>query len=329
MTTSAYGVSNPLFSPSGLAFWMLSGTLMALVWELAHQLFESIATEPTYINALSLDRNSCLLNGLKHTDSPMIQHLAYQELYRLTMFDVEQRKELFADIDRPTGTMWAQVSGQCMGVIKTATDQLREQNPAKESKKAAGSPTIAAAKAAETLVQTREGGAPMKDILLQNRKAGQFGQVAVANAAAAPAKSAVSAQDLFGPEAQGLEKYVLTTLRDTLLQSAVGQRILKRSLRAGSTTALNNFQQQVWAVRSLMRLVECSIKEDSYGVVQKDLALVLSTLFAYLAELERCVASHGDGLASKEYMVQTSNQQAQAMIQVVRNALYTFTTSFY
>ncbi|KAJ2888474.1 hypothetical protein IWW38_004930, partial [Coemansia aciculifera] len=60
-----------------------------------------------------------------------------------------------------------------------------------------------------------------------------------------------------------------------------------------------------------------------------DLALVLSTLFAYLAELERCVASHGDGLASKEYMVQTSNQQAQAMIQVVRNALYTFTTSFY
>ncbi|KAJ2438603.1 hypothetical protein GGF42_008242, partial [Coemansia sp. RSA 2424] len=60
-----------------------------------------------------------------------------------------------------------------------------------------------------------------------------------------------------------------------------------------------------------------------------DIALVLSTLFAYLAELERGVAAHGDGAGSRDYLVQTSNRQALAMIQVVRNALYTFTTSFY
>ncbi|KAJ2323192.1 Nuclear pore complex subunit [Coemansia sp. RSA 2681] len=329
MTTSAYGVSNPLFSLSGLSFWLLSGTLTALVWELAHQLFETIATEPTHINALSLDRNACLLNGLKHVDSPLVQHLAYQELYRLTMFDAGQRTEILADIDRPMGTMWAQVSGQCIGVITTATGQLREQNPAKEPKKSG--PPRPAAKAAEALVQAREGGVPMKDILLQSRRTGQLGHATVSNAAAAAAstKTMGAAQDLFGPEAQGLEKYVLTTLRDILLQSTVGQRILRQSLRARSTTALSNFQQQVWAVRSLMRLVECSIKEDSFGVVQKDIALVLSTLFAYLAELERGVAAHGDGAGSKDYLVQTSNRQALAMIQVVRNALYTFTTSFY
>ncbi|KAJ2455813.1 hypothetical protein GGF42_003351, partial [Coemansia sp. RSA 2424] len=174
MTTSAYGVSNPLFSLSGLSFWLLNGTLTALVWELAHQLFETIATEPTHINALSLDRNACLLNGLKHVDSPLVQHLAYQELYRLTMFDAGQRTEILADIDRPTGTMWAQVSGQCIGVITTAAGQLREQNPAKEPKKSG--PPRPAAKAAEALVQAREGGAPMKDILLQSRRAGQLGQ---------------------------------------------------------------------------------------------------------------------------------------------------------
>ncbi|KAJ2746211.1 hypothetical protein GGI20_001566 [Coemansia sp. BCRC 34301] len=325
MTTSAYGVSNPLFSLSGLVFWLLSGTLTALVWELAHRLFETIATEPTHINALSLDPNMCLLNGLKHSDSPLVQHLAYQELYRLTMFDVKQRTDLLADIDRPVGTMWAQVSGQCIGVVKTATDQLRAQNPASESKKPG--PPRPAAKAAETLAQIREGGAPMKDIFLQSRRTGQSGQAAASNAA--PVKTAVAAQDLFGPEAQGLEKYVLTTLRDMLLQSAVGQRILKQSLRARSTTALSNFQQQVWAVRSLMRLVECSIAEDSFGVVQKDIALVLSTLFAFLSELERGVASNSDGVSSKSSNVQASNRQALAMIQVVRSALYTFTTSFY
>ncbi|KAJ2820945.1 hypothetical protein FBU31_005064 [Coemansia sp. 'formosensis'] len=322
MTTSAYGMSNPLFSLSGLTFWLLSGTLTTLAWELAHRLFETIATEPTHINALSLDRNACLLNGLKHTDSPLIQHLAYQELYRLATFDAGQRTELLTDIDRPAGTMWKQVSEQCMGVIKTATDQLRAQNPTKESK-AAGPPKLAV-KPAEVPVQNRAGGAPMKDILLQSRRTGQ-----VPALSAAPTKPTVAAQDLFGPEAQGLEKYVLTTLRDTLLQSAVGQRILMRSLRARSTTALSNFQQQVWAVRSLMRLVECSIKEDSFGVVQKDIALVLGTLFAYLAELERGVASHSDGVGSRDYTMQTTNRQALAMIQVVRNSLYTFTTGFY
>ncbi|KAJ2876607.1 Nuclear pore complex subunit [Coemansia aciculifera] len=322
LTTSSYGMSNPLFSLSGLAFWLLSGTLTSLTWELAHRLFEIVATGPTRINELSLDRNACLLNGLKHTDSPLIQHLAYQELYRLTMFDAGQRMELLTDIDRPAGTMWKQVSEQCMGVIKTATDQLRAQNPAKESK-ASGPPKLTA-KLAAAPVQARAGGAPMKDILLQNRKTGQAPTIA-----AAPARPAVAAQDLFGPEAQGLEKYVLTSLRDMLLQSDVGQHILMRSLRARSTTALSNFQQQVWAVRSLMRLVECSIREDSFGVVQKDIAMVLSTLFAYLAELERGVASHSDGVGSGDYTVQTTNRQALAMIQVVRNSLYTFTTSFY
>ncbi|KAJ2492270.1 Nuclear pore complex subunit [Coemansia sp. RSA 2050] len=320
MTTSAYGMSNPLFSPSGLAFWLLSGTLTALAWELAHRLFETVVTEPTRICTLSLDRNACLLNGLKHKSSPLIQHLAYQELYRLTMFDAEQRKGLLTDIDRQEGTMWRLVSEQCMGVIKVATEQLRAQNPVKESK--ASGPSKLAAKPAEVPAQSRAGGAPMKDILLQSRRAGQALPMA-------PAKPTVAAQDLFGPEAQGLEKYVLTALRDTLLQSVVGQRILMRSLSAQSTSALSNFQQQVWAVRSLMRLVECSINEDSFGVVQKDIALVLSTLFAYLIELERCIASPSGGAGSADYTVQTTNRQALAMIQVVRNSLYTFTTSFY
>ncbi|KAJ2026795.1 Nuclear pore complex subunit [Coemansia sp. S610] len=320
MTTSAYGMSNPLLSPSGLAFWLLSGTLTTLAWELAHRLFEVVATEPTRICSLSQDPNACLLNGLRHRDSPLIQHLAYQELYRLTMFSAEQRKGLLTDIDRQEGTMWRLVSAQCMDVIRTATGQLRAQNPPKESKPPG--PSKLPAKPTEPPAQSRAGGAPMKDILQQGRKAGQALPLA-------PAKPTVAPQELFGPEAQGLEKYVLTLVIDMLVQSAVGQRILKRSLRAQSTSALSNFQLQVWAVRSLMRLVECSISEDSFGLVQKDIALVLSTMFAYLAELERCAASHSGGPGCADYTVQTTNRQALAMVQVVRNSLYAFTTSFY
>ncbi|KAJ2137765.1 Nuclear pore complex subunit [Coemansia sp. RSA 678] len=305
-STSVYSVASPLFSASMLAFWLHTFVLVVLTWEFAHQLFEIIVTEPTRINELSVDRNLCLLSGLRHTESPLIQHLAFQELYRVTAFSMEQRVEILTDIDRTSGTMWTQISAECIAVISAATGQLKAQAPAEKPK-----PAVPIKKG--DAVDVRAGGAPMADIL-QGRKP--------AVPAPPPAPAPV---DLFGVEAQGLEKYVLTTLRDMLVRSPLGQRIL-RSHRAQSKSVFANFQQQVWAIRSLIRLVECSITEDKYGVVQTDIARVLETLFAYLIELERS-AMQSDG--SGAYNVQTANRQTVAMVQVVRNALYVFTTSFY
>ncbi|KAJ2314714.1 Nuclear pore complex subunit [Coemansia sp. RSA 2704] len=315
-STSAYGVGSPLLSASSLIFWLHSGVLMTLTWELAHQLFETILTEPTHINELSLDRNLCLLNGLKHSDSPLIQHLAFQELYRLTTFSAEQRTEILTDIDRPSGTMWTQISGECIGVIKAATTQLQAQAPPPEKPKPA-KPALASS--FDASVAVRAGGAPMKDILQRNRRAPPNGQPP------APAEP-TSSVDLFGIEAQGLEKYVLTALRDMLMRSPLGQRIWSRSQRARSISTFSNFQQQVWAVRALMRLVERSIVEDQFGVVQADISSVLGCLLAYLTELERS-AAQTDGTTA--YNVQAASRQTVAMVQVLRNSLYTFTTTFY
>ncbi|KAJ1931946.1 Nuclear pore complex subunit, partial [Kickxella alabastrina] len=243
------------------------------------------------------------------------------------------------DIDRLGGSMWSQVSAQCIAVIKTATSQLQaEQGAGADVKKTGGVavlPPQSRKPAAEPIVMSAmSGGAPMMDILQQHRR--QRDNVAGPKAPAA----VVSAQNLFEPEAQGLEKYVLTTLRDALLQSAVGQRILSRSHRARSTMAFANFQLQVWAVRSLMRLVECSLEEDKYGVVQGDIAKVLETLFVYLAALEKCMlsvessssaAADAADLGGKggAFNVQTSARQPWVMAQVVRCAIYAFTTRFY
>ncbi|KAJ2784089.1 hypothetical protein H4R18_001311 [Coemansia javaensis] len=323
-STSSYAVGSPLFSVAVLLFWLRSGTLMVLTWELAHQLFEVVVTEPTHINELSLDRNLCLANGLKCADDPLIQHLAYQELYRLTAFSPEQRAEILADIDRASGTMWAEMSGQCLAVISAATEQLRAHAPAPPKGAASGAAASAAAagggrKGPDQGVSLKAGGAPMRDILLQSRKTA---------AATGPRSSVVAkplpppgagASELFVVESQGLEKYVLTAVRDVLLRSAVGQRIMSRSQRARSISTFANFQQQVWAVRSLVRLVECSVREDQYGVVQGDIGAVLDVLFAYLVELEACAARDAH----------TGGGQATAMIQVLRTSLYAFTTTFY
>ncbi|KAJ2722602.1 Nuclear pore complex subunit [Coemansia sp. Benny D115] len=336
-TTSSYGVSNPLLSLGQIVFWLHGGTLVVLTWESAHRLFEVVATEPTHISELSRDRNLCLLNGLKHTDSALIQHLAYQELYRLTDFGAEQRMDILSDIDRTAGTMWSLISDQCIAVIKTATEQLQAHQQQQQHKSAASGGDKKAGeqkpgasvpdKAAEAdLMSARAGGAPMSTILRMGRK-GEPGSASPAPAPAAAAKPAPASQDLFEPEAQGLEKYVLTTLRDALLQSKVGQGVLSRSNRGPSTSAFANFQQQVWAVRSLVRLVVCSIDEDKYGVVQGDIGKVLGVLFAYLEALERCLVS--SDAASGDFNVQVASRQPQVMAQVVRHSLYCFTTSFY
>ncbi|KAJ2512283.1 hypothetical protein GGI11_004790 [Coemansia sp. RSA 2049] len=324
MTTSSYGVDNPLFSIGSIIFWFHSSTLAVLTWEFAHQLFEIVITEPTHINELSLDRNLCLLNGLKCITNPLIQHLAYQELYRITEFSTAQRVDLLADIDRKNGTMWSQISGQCISVIKAATERLKAQNPVRPSK--TPSSQTSKQRLLNTNISSRSGGAPMADILRQNKSGGADTQ-----AASGKATDALGTVNLFGNEAQGLEKYVLTVLRDMLLKSALGQRILSRSLRAHSADAFSNFQQQVWAIRSLMRLVQCSISDDEFGIVQADISSVLETLFAYLSELERSAAQPDGlgGVGARSHNTQLTSHQTQAMIQVVRNALYLFTTTFY
>ncbi|KAJ1809751.1 Nuclear pore complex subunit, partial [Coemansia sp. RSA 2599] len=329
-TTSSYGVGNPLLSLGGVVFWLHSSTLMVLTWELAHQLFEVIATEPTHINKLSRDSNQCLVSGLKHSGSELVQHLAYQELYRLTEFSPERRMDIFTDIDRANGTMWKQISVQCIGVIRAATSQLQAQHKAaaataKNGANKVGAPAPAAQpKPAESAMPLKKvGGAPMRDIFQKNQK-DSVGSIDK------PKTPVVSTQELFEPEAQGLEKYVLTMLRDTVVRSKPGQWVLSRSLRARSTTAFTNFQQQVWAVRSLVRLVECSLEEDQYGVVQGDIATVLETLFAYLAALERCLASSDSGGSGvRAFNVQIAARQPLMMAQVVRNSIYIFTTRFY
>ncbi|KAJ2876467.1 hypothetical protein FB639_003899 [Coemansia asiatica] len=226
--------------------------------------------------------------------------------------------------------MWKQISAQCISVIRAATSQLQTQHKATATKNSAIKAEAPASakqlpKPAEPAMPLKKvGGAPMKDIFQKGQKDSTVAAIDK------PKTTAVSTQKLFDPEAQGLEKYILTMLRDTLVQSKLGQRVLSRSLRARSTTAFANFQQQVWAVRSLVRLVECSLEEDRYGVVQGDIENILETLFAYLAALERCLLSPDSGSSSvKAFNVQTAARQPLMMAQVVRNSIYILTTSFY
>ncbi|KAJ1725596.1 Nuclear pore complex subunit [Coemansia erecta] len=333
LTTTAYAVGNPLFSLSGVVFWIHSSTTMVATWEIAHQVFEVIATEPTHINELSRDSNLCLVNGLKHGKDQLVQHLAYQELYRLVEFSPERRVDIYTDIDRSSGSMWKQISTQCIDVIKAATAQLQAQqkaaaDAANASKKPA-KPAPETGKPATDPAAKSLSGAPIKPLLQQDSRSAANGTVGPARAASTTNTPAASTQALFEPEAQGLEKYVLTLIWNTLTHSKLGENVLLWSLHARSMTAFANFQLQVWAVRSLMRLVECSLEEDRYGVVQGDIGTVLEVVFAYMGALEKCIGISEAGSGMRPFNVQTAARQPQMLAQVVRNSTYAFTTRFY
>ncbi|KAJ2779703.1 Nuclear pore complex subunit [Coemansia interrupta] len=330
LTTTAYAVGNPLFSPSGVVFWIHSGTTMVVTWEIAHQVFEVIATEPTHINELSRDSNLCLVNGLKHGKDQLVQHLAYQELYRLVEFSPERRVDIYTDIDRSTGSMWKQISAQCIDILKAATAQLQaQQKAAADAANASKKPVSTTGKPATDAVSKSLSGASVKSTLQQNSGGAANGIVNPARDTPAANTPAASAQALFEPEAQGLEKYIVTLIWNTLAHSKLGENVLLWSLHARSMTAFANFQMQVWAVRSLMRLVECSLEEDRYGVVQGDIGTVLEVVFAYMGALEKCAGIAEAGSGIRPFNVQTAARQPQMLAQVVRNSIYAFTTRFY
>ncbi|KAJ2389211.1 Nuclear pore complex subunit [Coemansia sp. RSA 2603] len=330
LTTTTYAVGNPLFSLSGVVFWIHSGSVMVVTWEIAHQVFEVITTEPTHINELSQDSNLCLVNGLKHSKDQLIQHLAFQELYRLVEFSPERRVDIYTDIDRSSGSMWKQISTQCIDVIKAATNQLQAQQ--KAGANAANAPKKPAPEKAKLAIDSAvksSSSTPMKSILQQNNGSMAKAAVSSANAASTANPPATSAQALFEPEAQGLEKYVLTLLWNTLAHSKLGENVVLWSLHARSMTAFANFQLQVWAVRSLMRLIVCSIEEDRYGVVQGDIGTVLEVVFAYISALEKCIGVTETGSEVRSFNIQTALRQPQMLAQVVRNTIYAFTIKFY
>ncbi|KAJ1673855.1 Nuclear pore complex subunit, partial [Spiromyces aspiralis] len=147
---------------------------------------------------------------------------------------------------------------------------------------------------------------------------------------------------------RSLEEVVLASLRDALLQSSLGKRILSQLSQGHTFNAFSNFEVQVWALRSLAMFVHHSLDEDDFGVVQKDIPAIMTSLLAYLAQLELFIMdAKGAGYSSSwansgarmpaavahnrqlAFNSQLAHPQAHALIQVVRNCLYIFTVTFF
>lgn len=135
-----------LFEPLRLVWQAASSSLfMVFLWEFSNQLFTVYVAQPplkkdnpltseikdnagSYITK-SQDPNGSLLNGLK-SKKDVPKTFAFWELYLIcTQFDA-RRKTIFNEVDRKTGSTWAQVSTACLGEIEAITSRIRaSQDP--------------------------------------------------------------------------------------------------------------------------------------------------------------------------------------------------------
>ncbi|KAJ1979306.1 Nuclear pore complex subunit, partial [Dimargaris xerosporica] len=221
---------------------------------------------------------------------------------------------------------------QCLAVLQIARADLAAKNtPTKPS------PTVtaeSAAPASQPRAPIPSKGAFISDILDTNP------------APAAPKDPSTSTSTIpppSGPKrtpAKPMDGYLFDLALSTVQSSKAGNLMLRRLTNDTATTVFGNLQIQLWAIQALGHLLTASLREDPFGLVQRDLPKVLEDLLAYLTVLEEFMhnpyylATYGECGALADMVFhntphQRLHRQAYVLTQQLQNTIYQIVTAFY
>ncbi|KAJ9587601.1 hypothetical protein L9F63_018983 [Diploptera punctata] len=229
--------------------------------------------------------NSLVLHqALALTDLPVIQYLGFFDLKNLAEKNQSRREELFT-LSQPGGHPynWNAIVIECLKLVKTFTEDLNKANsdvqPAMESKKEyfpmsniATSPNTLNMSGMRNL-RLRSPASPNASILqTPNMLHAQSGNVNIQ----APREPLIKILRLHWAQ-----------FIDLLCKKPVICFIFGEIPDAKVRYHLAQAQPVIWAVQGLARLSAASFKEDSYGVVQKDLPEIITALLQLKLALDK------------------------------------------
>ncbi|KAI1816614.1 nucleoporin protein Ndc1-Nup [Poronia punctata] len=304
--------------PPGTAPWsvwmlwqsMWASFLLCLLWNFADIVFRAqLAREPLKngqpLTSESKDPNGSLVNGLR-SKKPRIASFAMWELAFIARDYTARRQTIFEDIDRPDGPIWSQISVLCLDTIRKLEQRVDDYgaSPAPPSEAAA---LTAPAQPHERISQPLKSG----DVLAPRRTAkSSLVKASVANLITSPGKTPVEA---LGPElkrgAQHLVDKVMTPQQLEAVQpGALGSLLQTASLRVLGWPLIGPFFRQNFgrllseavlgspyaeaslyanAAYALSQLAVCSLNEDIYGNVQRDVPAIIRTFTAVIKKIEK------------------------------------------
>ncbi|KAI0830930.1 nucleoporin protein Ndc1-Nup [Hypoxylon sp. FL0890] len=298
------------------SIWMLgrsmwAGFLLCLLWYFGDLAFKlQLGRAPLKNNqplsAESKDPNGSLLNGLK-SKKPRIAAFAMWELALIARdFDV-RRRSIFEDIDRRDGPMWSQIYVTCLNTIKALEQRIDDYGKPP-------TPPVAETAAAPPKPPARIVPPPKSDNVWAPAPPSKglrssIGKL-VSNVATSPGKTPAEA---YLPEAKkrALEvtEHLLTKeQREALTPEGANNIVRALSYRILSIPTIGLLFQQPFrrrlmtvvlgrpygevsiytnAAYALSRLAICSLTEDQYGNVQRDVPAIIRTFTVVIKKLEK------------------------------------------
>jgi len=292
--------------------FFISSTLLVMLWEASNQAFTTFASEeplkkgqPLTID--SKDPNGSLIAGLK-AKKELPRAMAFWELSLITERFEERRKTIYQDTDRPNGSTWFQISGQCLAEINNINDSIRRtlQPPAPQAAQPEQQPQPKQ-RIVQPLREENVFNAPPRPSSTRDAIASGVGSVAK-SIGSSPGQSPMSrnaqkmidygANKMLTPEqqqnlnktglAQRFNEYVMQFLR-TPVGIPFRQRFSRRVYAVVFGAPYSQASNLHHAIRSLSKLVVSSLREDNIGEVQKDVRQVIQVFTTTIQNIQTLV----------------------------------------
>ncbi|GAP88666.1 putative nucleoporin protein Ndc1-Nup [Rosellinia necatrix] len=320
----AMWIFRPLYSdlpkynlPPGSApwsIWMLMRTiwasfLLCLLWYFGDIAFRlQLTREPLKngqpLTAESKDPNGSLLNGLK-SKKPRIKAFAMWELAFIARDYTPRRLSILEDIDRKDGPMWSQIYALCLDTVKGIERRIDEYG--KPALATPGTePALDVTQPRERITQplrTNDISAPKpaaKISLVTNtvsKLVTSPGKTPMDKWVPGIKKTATQAADTFmtkeqkeAVQPQALRGQLGTLSLRLLTLPVVGpifqQTFSRRLAKAVLGTPYAEISVYINAAYALSHLAVCSLTEDKYGNVQRDVPTIIRTFTTVIKKLE-------------------------------------------
>ncbi|KAL2073224.1 hypothetical protein VTL71DRAFT_10548 [Oculimacula yallundae] len=287
-----------------------SGFLLIMMWEVTNAAFSAyVAQEPLKntrpITYESRDPNGSLLTGLTGKKL-QTRAFAFWELVYIGERFQGRRKQIYTDIDRPGGSTWSQILAVCLDMINGIQTRIAdyERPPpaaASDATKSPEAPIPGLPRMAQPIQQA--------DIFTKPKKRSTseaIGQIAKSRGQSPPGavsprarKLLEKAETMLNPKEQ--EQQSFTALFKEwaliLLKYPIGYPFRQDWRRRITAIVLGQPYGDVGilvdAVDAVTRFSVCSLTEDEYGHVQRDVKLIIQTLTTNVMKLEALKANLG------------------------------------
>ncbi|KAK6517276.1 hypothetical protein TWF281_003936 [Arthrobotrys megalospora] len=300
-------VSQPMSDKIDLFFrsiWL--SVLIVVAWESTNLSFavefgKGPIREGKTISEISPDPNGSLILGLKLKKKPLSRRLAFKELAHIAKEMAPRRETVFKELTKPIYTL-NQIITECREAIGPIVTSL---TPPPEAPAAANDPKSASP------VKEIKGFSPQKP-LEENIMKTPAKQRSLDKWQATPGNMPKSPINLDVLKGQLVKKEVVESkfyeFLNPVLHSQYGDA-LRLTIQRKTTSLLPDASVQVDAINALVGFALASLKEDTYGTVQKELAGILEEFTKISAALDKYMTEppvHWTDIHAKEILSQNN-----------------------